>query len=141
MRRIDLRTAFVVVAVVEALYGLAGLLIPPSMVATVLGWDLNPDGQWVTKLLGLALLTQAAVAWALRDRPVIAVAWIFAGYQAAAATTDWVMWLLLADDGVFASRLAQVSVITAIPLHYAVAVLLVVATLNRIRQDRETVHA
>ena len=54
---------FKVVALVELFYGAAGLLIPPSLVQPILGWNLTPDGQWVTKLLGCALLTQALMAW------------------------------------------------------------------------------
>jgi hypothetical protein len=136
VKRIDLRTAFVVVAVVEAAYGIIGVLVPPGLVATVVGWDLSPDGQWVTKLMGLALLAQAAMAWVLRDRPVLAVAWIFAAYQAGAATADWVMWLVLADEGIFTNRLAQVSVIISIPLHYGIAALLLAGTINETRQRR-----
>jgi hypothetical protein len=35
---------FRVVAVVELLYALTGLLTPPSMVFSVTGWVLSPDG-------------------------------------------------------------------------------------------------
>ena len=46
---------FRVVAVVELVYALVGLLTPPSMVFSVTGWMLSPDGHWVTKLLSIAL--------------------------------------------------------------------------------------
>jgi hypothetical protein len=121
------RRLFVVVAVVEACYALLGVFVPPSMVATILGWNLSPDGQWVAKLLGLALGAQALTAWVLRERPPVAVARILAGYQLAAAAMDAVMWLLLADEGIFASPLTRASVIVSIPLHATIGVLLFAA--------------
>ena len=57
---------FRVVAIVELLYAAVGLLTPPSMVFAVTGWNLSPDGQWVTKLLAVALGSQAWVAGTLR---------------------------------------------------------------------------
>ena len=67
-RLIDLRFGFALVAVVEAAYALLGLL-PPSVLGRLTGWDINPDGQWVVKLLAVALASQAFVAWVLRNRP------------------------------------------------------------------------
>ncbi len=132
-----LRTMFVVVAIVEALYAVIGILVPPSLISTIVGWNLSPDGQWVTKLLGLALGAQAATAWVLRRQPPIAIAWILAVYQVTAATADWVLWLLLADDGIFANAMTRATVIASIPLHYGIGVLLFVA----IARERRTVAA
>jgi hypothetical protein len=67
-RLTDLRFGFVLVAVVEIVYAVIGLL-PPSMLTEVTGWQINPDGQWVVKLLAVALASQAFVAWVLRHRP------------------------------------------------------------------------
>jgi hypothetical protein len=118
---------FRVVAVVELLYALVGLLTPPSMVFSVTGWMLSPDGQWVTKLLSVALGSQAWVAWTLRDKPHTGVAAALAFYQIGSATADWVIWLTLADQGVFATTTAKAGVLMSIPTHYAIGLLLIAA--------------
>ena len=97
----DLRFLFRVVVGLEALYALVAVLTPPGQVENVTGWVLTADGQWLTKLLGLALASQAWVAWTLRNEPHLGVAKALAFYQLASATADWVMWIWLADDGVF----------------------------------------
>lgn len=125
----DLRTMFVVVAIVEAAYGAAGLLTPPSLTGSLLGWNLTADGQWVTKLLGAALATQAVIAWSLRRDPPLAVAWAFAAYQIGATLIDVALWFMLADQGIFGSPAARVSVLTAIPTHLLVGLLLIRAIL------------
>lgn len=53
---------FRLVAIVEAIYALIGLLTPPDLVLTVTGWVLSADGQWIAKLLSVALASQAWVA-------------------------------------------------------------------------------
>ena len=127
MRRlIDLRVLFVVVAVLEFAYFLASLT-PPRLVTAVTGWVLNADGHWIVKLLGVALLTQAAVAWVFRKAPHLGVAKILAFYQFASATVDWIMWIALRDAGIFSTPLARITVIAAIISHYALGVLLVLA--------------
>src|SRR5262245_54021702 len=89
MKRLtNLQFLFTVVAIVEAIYALAGILTPPSMVATMPGWDLSPDGQWVTKLMGVALASQAMVAWAFRKQPPLSIATALALYQFGSATVD-----------------------------------------------------
>jgi hypothetical protein len=118
---------FRVVAVVELVYALVGLLTPPSMVFSVTGWMLSPDGHWVTKLLSIALGSQAWVAWTLRDKPHAGVAAALAFYQIGSATADWVIWLTLADQGVFATTAAKLGVLASIPTHYVIGVLLVAA--------------
>ena len=120
-----LQRLFVVVAAVEALYGLAGLGIPPSAVNALLGWSLSPDGHWVTKLLGAALLAQAATAWVLRRQPAPGVAVVLAGYQLAAVAVDAGVLAFL--DGALANPLARSSALIAIPTHGALGVLLLVA--------------
>lgn len=126
-RLTSLPFVFRVVAIVELLYAAVGLLTPPSMVFAVTGWNLSPDGQWVTKLLAVALGSQAWVAWSLRDKPHIGVAAALAFYQIGSATMDWVIWLTLADQGVFATTAAKVGVLASIPTHYVIGFLLVAA--------------
>ena len=94
---------------------------------TVTGWVLSPDGQWVAKLLSVALASQAWVAWTLRDQPHLGVAKALALYQIGSATADWVMWLTLADQQVFSTVAARVGVLASIPTHYTIGVLLVLA--------------
>ena len=135
MRRlVDLRVLFVVVAVLEFAYFLASLT-PPRLVTSVTGWVLNADGHWIVKLLGVALLTQAAVAWTFRHAPHLGVAKILAFYQFASATVDWMMWIAMKDAGIFSTRLARVTVIAAIVSHYALGILLTlgIARGSRIR--------
>ena len=126
-RLTSLPFVFRVVAIVELVYAAVGLLTPPSMVFAVTGWNLSPDGQWVTKLLAVALGSQAWVAWTLRDRPHVGVAAALAFYQIGSATVDWVIWFTLADQGVFATTAAKVGVLASIPTHYAIGILLVAA--------------
>ena len=123
---------FVIVAAVEALYGLAGLLIPPAAVELLLGWSLSPDGHWVTKLLGAALLAQALTAWVLRARPDRAVARVLAGYQLAAVTVDAAVLSLL--DGALANPMARASAWVSIPTHGLLGVLLLVAASRKERE-------
>jgi hypothetical protein len=126
-RMASLPFMFRVVAVVELVYALVGLLTPPSMVFSVTGWMLSPDGHWVTKLLSIALGSQAWVAWTLRDKPHAGVAAALAFYQIGSATADWVIWLTLADQGVFATTAAKIGVLASIPTHYVIGALLVAA--------------
>jgi hypothetical protein len=124
MKRLsDLGLLFRVVAGLELIYALVAVLTPPSQVENVTGWVLTADGQWLTKLLGLALFSQAWVAWVLRNQPHLGVAWALALYQLASATADWVMWIWLADDGIFSNGTAVV--VAAIITHYALGLLLV----------------
>jgi hypothetical protein len=50
------------------------------MVLSVTGWILSADGHWVAKLLGVALASQAWVAWTLRTQPHPGVAAALAFY-------------------------------------------------------------
>ena len=128
MRRItDLGFLFRVVAVVELVYASLAILTPPSLVSSLTGWVLSADGLWIVKLLGVALLSQAAVAWMFRDAPHAGVGAALALYQLGSATADWVMWLALADQGVFSTVTGKVGVIVSIPTHYAIGVLLLLA--------------
>jgi hypothetical protein len=134
MKRLsNLGSLFTAVAVLELVYALVAVLTPPSQIEAVTGWVLTADGQWLTKLLGLALASQAWVAWTLRNDPHLGVAKGLAFYQLASATADWVMWIWLADEGIFSG--GTVIVVLAIVTHYLLGLLLVRA----IRRSRATI--
>lgn len=134
-RLVDLRFGFALVAVVEAVYALIGLL-PPSVLREVTGWDINPDGQWVVKLIAMALASQALVAWVLRHQPHRGVAGCLAFYQLASATVDWVVWLTI--PGVFVTTQAKAGVLVAIPTHYLIGLLLILGI--RMSRRHDTTH-
>ena len=128
----DLRFLFRIVVGLELVYAAVAVLTPPAQVENVTGWVLTADGQWLTKLLGLALASQAWVAWTLRDEPHLGVAKALAFYQVASATADWVMWIWLADEGIFSG--GTVIVVIAIVTHY----LLGFALIRAIRRAQPT---
>lgn len=119
----NLKNLFMAVAILEFCYFLAAM-VPPAMVRPLTGWELTADGHWITKLLGIALLTQAYVAWIFRKNPHIGVAKGLAFYQIASATADWVMWILMKDESIFSNTLAQTTVVAAIVSHYILGILL-----------------
>lgn len=126
MKRLtDLKILFTAVAVLEFCYFLAAMM-PPDLVRPATGWDLTADGHWITKLMGVALLTQAYIAWIFRKKPHLGVARGLAFYQVASATVDWIMWLLMTDQGIFNNSLAQATVIAAIVSHYILGALLII---------------
>ena len=125
-RLVDLRFLFTVVAVLELIYAGTALLTPPSMVQSVTGWVLTADGQWLAKLMGVALASQAWIAWTFRRHPHLGVARARALYQLGSATVDWVMWLALADQQIFSTTLGKLTVIASILVHYTLGMLLVV---------------
>jgi hypothetical protein len=125
-RLVDLRFLFTVVAVLELIYAATALLTPPSMVQSVTGWVLTADGQWLAKLMGVALASQAWIAWTFRHQPHLGVARALALYQIGSATVDWVMWLALADQQIFSTTLGRTTVIASILVHYTLGMLLVV---------------
>jgi hypothetical protein len=137
-RSTPLGTILLVVALLETGYAALGLLTPPSAVGGITGWNLSPDGQWILKLLGMALAAQAWTAFSLRDAPNRGVVMALAAYQLGSATVDWATWIGI--DGVFSTGLARLWVVMAIPSHYLVGVLLLV-TLWRTRREPTMVAA
>jgi hypothetical protein len=131
----DLGFMFAVVAVLEAVYAALALLTPPRLVPAITGWLLTPDGQWLAKLMGVALAAQAWVAWTLRKTPHLGVAKALACYQLGSATVDWVMWLALARDNIFATQLGRFWTVVSIPTHYAIGLLLVLAIRTHAARD------
>jgi hypothetical protein len=119
----DLRFLFRLVVGLEVIYALVAVLTPPSQVENVTGWVLTADGQWITKLLGVALASQAWIAWTLRNEPHLGVAKGLAFYQLASATVDWVMWIWLSDQNIFSG--GTTIVVAAIATHYLLGLLLV----------------
>lgn len=127
MKRLtDLKSLFIAVAVLELSYFLAAMM-PPGMISPMTGWMLTPDGHWITKLMGVALLTQAYIAWIFRKKPHIGVAKGLAFYQVASATVDCVMWFAMKDEGIFSNTLAQTTVTAAIVSHYILGALLFIS--------------
>lgn len=102
-------------------------MLPPSLIPLATGWNLNADGHWIAKLLGLSLGVMGYFAWIFRKNPHLGLAKGFAAYQIASATMDWVMWVTLKDEGIFSNSFAQTSVIIAIASHYLLGILLVIA--------------
>ena len=139
MKRLtDLGFLFTLVAILEIFYAAAGLLTPPALVTPLTGWVLSADGQWIVKLLGVALASQAWVAWIFRKNPHRGVAIALAFYQFASATVDWVMWIILADQGIFSTPAGRIGVLIAIPTHYLLGLLLVLALWQESRQKSVT---
>jgi hypothetical protein len=137
LRLTNLSFAFTLVAIVETFYALLAVFTPPDLVTPLTGWVLNADGQWITKLLGVALASQAWVAWTLRRTPHLGIAWALAFYQFASATVDWVMWLLLADQGIFSTPTARIGILIAVPSHYLLGLLLVIAIRRTVQQEAQ----
>jgi hypothetical protein len=87
---------------------------------------MSPDGQWVARLLSVALASRAWVAWTLSDQPHLGRQ--SAGVlQVGSATADWVMWLTLAHQDVFSTAAAWFGVLASIPTHDTIGLLLVLA--------------
>jgi hypothetical protein len=124
-RLTDLRFLFTAVAILEFFY-FAAAMLPPSLIPLATGWNLNPDGHWIAKLIGLSLGTMGYIAWIFRKNPHLGVAKGLAAYQLASATMDWVMWLVMKDEGIFDSTFAQTTVIVAIVSHYFFGILIVI---------------
>ena len=125
-RLTDLKFLFAAVAILEFFYFVAAML-PPSLIPLATGWNLNADGHWIVKITGLSLGVMGYFAWIFRKSPHLGVAKGLAAYQIASATMDWVMWLVMKDEGVFGNPFAQTTVIVAIISHYFLGMLLVIA--------------
>lgn len=124
-RLTDLKFLFTAVAILEFFY-FAAAMLPPSLIPLATGWNLNADGHWIAKLIGLALGFMGYIAWIFRKNPHLGVAKGLAAYQIASATMDWVMWVTLKDEGIFNNPTAQTSVVLAIASHYLLGLLLVI---------------
>lgn len=126
MKILDLKLLFVVVAVVELIYALLALM-PPSLVQPLTGWVLTSDGQWLLKLFGMALFSQAYAAWVMRKEHPLGLAQALALYQFGSATADWVMWIVLDGQGTFSTPFGQALIVSAIVSHYGIGILLIAA--------------
>ncbi len=65
-------------------------------------------------------------AWIFRKNPLTSVAKGLAAYQMASATMDWIMWLVLEEEGIFSNAFAQTNVLIAIVSHYLLGILLLI---------------
>ena len=122
------------VAYLEASY-FAVAMMPPSLVTPVTGWNLTADGHWIVKIVGMALGTQAHTAWSMRNKPNVEVAKGLAFYQLASATVDWVMWLVLKDEGIFQTPQAQALVVCAFVSHYLLGGLMIISIRNHMESS------
>lgn len=125
----DLKFLFTAVAMLEFFY-FAAAMLPPSLIPLATGWNLNADGHWIAKILGLSLGVMGYFAWIFRKNPHLGIAKGLAAYQIASATMDWVMWFAMKDEGIFDSTFAQTTVIVAIVSHYLFGILLVIGINN-----------
>ncbi|MEM7298580.1 MAG: hypothetical protein AAF391_09985 [Bacteroidota bacterium] len=66
------------------------------------------------------------MAWIFRKNPHIGVAKGLAFYQMASATMDWMMWIVMKEEGIFNNPLAHTTVIGAIVSHYFFGILLII---------------
>jgi hypothetical protein len=137
---IDLRVLFVAVAMLEFTYAICSLT-PPSLVQGVTGWVLNADGHWIVKLLGASLFTQGLIAWIFRKDPNLAVAKALAFYQIASATADWIMWIIMADEGIFSTPMSRILVPAAIVSHYLLGILLIAGIANASNEPKQKLHS
>lgn len=132
-RLTDLKFLFTAVAILEFFY-FAAAMLPPSLIPVTTGWNLSPDGHWIAKLIGLSLGTMGYMAWIFRKKPHLGIAKGLAFYQMASATMDWIMWLVMKDEGIFNNSLAETTVIAAVVSHYFFGILLIVA-INKAKAD------
>ena len=130
----DLKLLFTVAAIMEFFYFVTCML-PPSIIPSLVGWNLIVDGFWLTKILGLSLGTMGYIAWIFRKNPNIGVAKALAFYQIASATADWVMWITFKDEGIFSDPVAQMTVIAAIVSHYLLGILIILGVKNARTQN------
>ncbi len=124
-RLTDLKFLFTAVAILEFFYFGAAML-PPSLIPSLTGWNLGPDGHWIAKITGLSLGVMGYMAWIFRKNPHIGMAIGLAAYQMGSATIDWVMWLTMKEEGIFGNALAETTVVPAIISHYLLGILLIV---------------
>lgn len=129
----DLKFLFAAIAILEFFY-FAAAMLPPSIIPLVTGWNLNADGHWIAKILGLSLGVMGYIAWIFRKNPHVKIAQGLAFYQIASATMDWVMWLVMKDEGIFNSAFAQNTVVAAVVSHYFFGILLLIA-LNKSKSN------
>ena len=132
----DLKFLFKVVAILEFCYFITALT-PPSLITAVTGWVLNADGQWLAKLIAMALGSQAWVAWELRHKPHLGIAKALAAYQLASASVDWIMWLVMSDEGIFSTITSKVLVSASIGIHHTLGILLILGIQNESKARRE----
>lgn len=129
----DLKFLFAAVAVLEFFY-FAAAMLPPSIIPLATGWNLTADGNWVVKILGLSLGVMGYFAWIFRKNPHLGIAKGLAAYQIASATMDWVMWLVMKDEGIFDNSFAQTTVVAAIVSHYMLGILLIIG-INKAKEN------
>lgn len=124
-RILDLKFLFIATGL-SALAFFMMAVVPPDYTILTTGWDLSADGQFVLKCAGFSMLTQAYYAWTFREERNTSIAKGLALTQLAIGNLNWIMYLLLKDEGIFSTGLqVQAMIIFTTFMHNALGVLLI----------------
>lgn len=122
---LDLKNLFVVTGFTAFFFFLQAI-VPPEYTILTTGWDLSADGQFVLKCAGFAMLIQAYYAWIFREERHIGIAKGLVVMQLAIGNLNWIMYLLLKDEGIFSSGLqVKVFIVFTTFMHIALGSLLI----------------
>jgi len=109
-----------------ALFFFLQAIVPPQFTILTTGWDLSADGQFVLKCAGFGMLTQAYLAWAFREDRDVRIAKGLALTQFAIGNLNWIMFLLLKDEGIFSTGAqVQIFIIFTTIMHNTLGILLI----------------
>jgi hypothetical protein len=134
---LDLKYLFVATGF-TAFFFFIQAVVPPQFTILTTGWDLSADGQFVLKCAGFSMLTQAYLAWVFREDRDIRIAWGLAITQFAIGNLNWIMFLLLKDEGIFSTG-AQVKVFITFTtfMHNILGLLLIAGIMKAKREVKE----
>jgi len=124
-RILDLKNLFIVTGFTAFFFFLQSI-VPPEYTILTTGWDLSADGQFVLKCAGFSMLTQAYFAWMFRNERHIVIAKGLALTQFAIGNLNWIMFLLLRDEGIFSTGTqVKVFIMFTTVMHNVLGILLV----------------
>lgn len=122
---LDLKNLFIATGF-TAFFFFIQAIVPPQYTILTTGWNLSADGQFVLKCAGFSMLVQAYYAWVFREERNIRIAIGLALMQLAIGNLNWIMYLLLKDDGIFSTGLqVKVFIIFTTFMHNVLGFLLV----------------
>lgn len=135
-RILDLKNLFIVTGA-TAFFFFIQAVVPPQFTILTTGWDLSADGQFVLKCAGFGMLTQAYLAWAFREDRDVRIARGLALTQFAIGNLNWIMYLLLKDEGIFSTGLqVKVFIIFTTIMHNVLGLLLIAGIRKAKREDQ-----